>query len=53
MHLILLSVNQLIKVPRSPPGPSYIAKNISTDNEEQGLNSKSLNADKKLMLLVL
>lgn len=53
MQLILLSVNQLIKMPRSPPGPSYIAKDISGTSEELGINSKSLLAEKKLMLMVL
>ena len=61
MQLVLVSVNQLIKTPRSPPGPSYVAKDISTNDEELGLTSKSIvkQADKnlfghkKLMLMVL
>lgn len=51
--MLLISVQQLVKIPRSPPGPSYVAKDISTTQEEQGLNSKSLTNSKKLMLMVL
>lgn len=53
MKLILVSVNQLIKIPRCPPGPCYVAKDINSNSEELGINSKSLMAEKKLMLLHL
>ena len=53
MQLVLVSVQQLVKIPRSPPGPSYVAKDITSNKEEQGLNSKSLTSVKKYMLLVL
>lgn len=53
MQLLLVSVNKLIKLPRSPPGPSYNAKNLSTNQEESGLGSKHFQVEKKLMLMVL
>ena len=30
MQMILVSVQQLINIPRSPPGPSYIARDIKS-----------------------
>ena len=53
MQLILVSVQSLIKIPRSPPGPSYVGKDISTNQEERGLNSKAMTSQKKYMLMVL
>jgi len=50
MQLILISSNQIIKIPREPPGPSYGAKEISSNLEELSINSKSV---QKYMLLVL
>lgn len=50
MQLVLVSTNQLIKIPRQPPGPSYVAKEISSSKEELSINSKSV---QKYMLMVL
>jgi hypothetical protein len=50
MQLILVATNQLIKIPREPPGPCFVAKEISSNLEELSINSKSV---QKYMLLVL
>jgi hypothetical protein len=47
MQMILVSVEQAIKIPRTPPGPSYIPKSSQSEM------SYSRVASTKYMLLVL
>ena len=47
MQMILVSVEQAIKIPRTPPGPSYVPKSSQSEK------SYSRVASTKYMLLVL
>ena len=53
MQLILVSVDMLFKTPRNPPGPSYKAENVATNNEVGMHKKPDSNPEKRYLLMVL
>ena len=49
--MIVVSVDQVIKIPRSPPGPQFISKDKSNVAEQISNNQKQIKTKYVLMIL--
>ena len=49
--MIVVSVDQVIKIPRSPPGPQFISKDKSNVAEQISNNQKQIKTKYVLMVL--